>query len=115
MTDRLDCTAQNRSAEQSARWEADTAAGRKTGFGGGEGAVIKTRKGMTSVYVDRFNIDKQVNIVSGKLEESDRLSDDLWWLLLTVVEHTCSSGHTLSATVYPLQLTVIHLHATDSF
>lgn len=69
---------------------------------GGPQTVIKTRKGMHA-FVDIFN--RQINIVNSKLKEIDRLSDDLCWLLLTVVEHTCLSGHTLSGTVYPQQPT----------
>lgn len=44
---------------------------------------------------------REVNIVNSELKEPDRLSDDSWWLLLTVVEHTCLSGRTLSGTIYP--------------
>lgn len=80
-----------------AHWEANIT-DRKKGFGkeAGPQTVIKTRKGMTSVFVDILNINRWVNIVNSNLKETDRLSDDLRWLLLTVIEHTCLSGHTLS-------------------
>lgn len=71
---------------------------------GGPQTVIKTRKDTTS-FVDVFSTDRRVNIVNSKLKETDGLSDDLWWLLLTVAEHTCLSGRTLSGTVYPQQPT----------
>lgn len=57
-------------------------------------AVIKTRKGWTSVFVDIVNVDRRV---------ANLLLHTLWYHLLTVREHTCLSGHTLSDTVYQKQ------------
>lgn len=57
-------------------------------------AVIKTRKGWTSVFVDIVNVDRRV---------ANLLLHTLWYHLLTVREHTCLSAHTLSDTVYQKQ------------
>lgn len=64
------------------------------GFGKDKDEFKKTRKGMSGFVV--FNIDRKVNMVNSELTEAD----SLWWLLLTVIECTCT-GHTLSGTVEP--------------